>query len=133
MLQSHNYKLHILSAKALFKLRQYKKVIAICDTIKANEKEDETLLHTADQLHHLALKMLANEMQPHAFYQSETTESYFETNGFVHRLLSGSISIEDLETTQTIEQQLFKEIYNNASLTVLQKADKVFLTILIHE
>lgn len=118
-------KLHLLSAKALFKLRQFKKVVAICEAIQLNEKNDEILLHSADLLRHLALKMMANETQPQKLYLAEAPESYFEPTGFIHRLLSGSISKEDMQTTLSIEQQLCKEIANNTTLSLLQKASKV--------
>lgn len=123
LLRTENPKLHLLSAKALLRLRQYQKVMMICDMI-AEKVTDEMILNTSQQLHHIASKLLLKEVKPSQICQQQVRQSLFEQEGFISRLLNGAVSSEDLEVAST-EKTLFESIWNNPSLTLFQKTSRV--------
>lgn len=133
LLRTQNYNLHLLSAKALLRLRRYQKVMEICKGIEANVKEDDRVLSTARHLYHLASKLLAKESQPSQLCQSSSPlnqPSLFQTTGSIQRLLSGGVCQEELLPEGDVESTLFQSLCKDPSLTLLQKAVRVPLLIL---
>ena len=97
--------------------------MVICDVI-GEKVTDEMILNTAQQLHHIASKLLIKEVEPSQICQQQVHQSLFKQDGFVYRLLNGAVSSEDLKVSST-ENTLFESIWNNPSLTPLQKSVRV--------